>query len=164
VGQRSRRNAFHARPFNRTASLPVRFLCRELCREKDSRVCGASCRQSVGNRGWLPRNRLLLCKSDEQPVNLALLMWDGEAGLCHKEDSATLLDGLHRWHISNDSQISSSKAKWQCVKLCHVTEVTESPQFPAVGDRISIRAGKIRMHQFTPKGPTDTLVLVDTFV
>ncbi len=56
---------------------------RSLCREKDSRMVGASCGVSEGYRCCLRGNGLLFRQCDEQPLNLALLVWDGEAGLHH---------------------------------------------------------------------------------
>ena len=55
-----------------------------LCREEDSWVGGPGCRLSVGDRDWLRRNGLLFRQCDEQLVNLALLVWDGE-DKCHTE-------------------------------------------------------------------------------
>ena len=55
-------------------------------REKDLRVCGASCpncRHSLDNRGWFRRNRFHFRKFHEQFFNLALLMRLGQAGLSH---------------------------------------------------------------------------------
>lgn len=57
-----------------------------LCREKDLRVCRASCpncRHSLDNRGWFSRDRFHFRKFHEQYFNLALLMRRGQAGLCH---------------------------------------------------------------------------------
>lgn len=56
---------------------------RWLGREKDSWVCGACRRQPVIDGCWLCGNRFLFRQCDEQTLNLALLVWDGEAGLSH---------------------------------------------------------------------------------
>ena len=50
-------------------------------------MSGARCRSAVGNRCWLSGNRLLFRQHDEQLLNLALLVGDVEAGLCHKKNS-----------------------------------------------------------------------------
>jgi len=46
-------------------------------------MASASCGLSEGYRCRLRGNRLLFRQSDEEPLNLAFLVWDGEARLVH---------------------------------------------------------------------------------
>lgn len=63
----------------------VRVNSIRLGREKDSGVCGSGCRQSGGNRCGLGRDGLLFRQYDQKLLNLTLLVWSAEAGLCHGE-------------------------------------------------------------------------------
>lgn len=50
-------------------------------------MCGTGCRLSVCNGCWLCGNWLLFRQRNKQCLDFALLVWNGEAGLCHKANS-----------------------------------------------------------------------------